>query len=112
LLHNIFFCYDDINRLNPKSNLSEITNIEPRLINIKRENIWIPFRLVTDENKYVDHRGMIYIIPNLVEGIYHGKIGMKLNYNSLNYKLCNETGMANRTDDHIIDVPLNELFCY
>ena len=106
-----FFCYDDINRLNPKSNISEITNIEPRLINVKREKIWIPFRLVTDENKYVDHRGMIYIIPNLVEGIYHDKIGMKLNYHSLNYKLCNETEMANRTNDHIIDVPLNELFC-
>ncbi len=106
-----FFCYDDFRRLNPKTNISEITDIKPRSINIKNEKIWIPFRLVTDENKYIDHRGMLYIFPHLVKGEYNDQIGMELNYHSLNYKLCNETGMVNSTENYKIDVPLNELFC-
>jgi len=36
---------------------------------------------------------------------------MKFKYRLLSYKLCNETSMANKTDNYIIDVPLNELFC-
>ena len=36
---------------------------------------------------------------------------MELKYHSLNYKLCNETSMANKPNNYKIDVPLNELFC-
>ena len=107
----IVFCYDDIYRLNPKSTISEISDFEPRTINIQKEKMWIPFRIVTDENKYIDHRGILDIFPYYVEGIYNEKIGMELNYHSLNYKLCNETSMADKPNNYKIDVPLNELFC-
>jgi hypothetical protein len=103
--------YEDINRRTPKSSVSEITDIEPRSINIKNEKIWIPFRIVTNENNYLDHRGKINIFPYLVEGIYNEKTGMELNYHLLKYQLCNETAMANRPENYKIDVPLNELFC-
>jgi hypothetical protein len=36
---------------------------------------------------------------------------MELNYQILNYKLCNETEMGNKPDNYKIEVPLNELFC-
>ena len=107
----IFFSYEDINHLNPISSISEITDIKPRTINIKNEKIWLPFRIVTDENKYIDHRGILYIIPYYIEGKYNDKVGMELNYHLLNYKLCNETSMANNPEKFKIDVPLNELFC-
>ena len=107
----IGFSYEDIFRLNPISSKSEITDIEPKKINIRKENIWIPFRLVNDENQFVDHRDLLYVYPYLVEGNYNDKMGMKLNYHLLNYKLCNETTMGHKPDNYKIDVPLNELFC-
>ena len=91
-----------IYRLNPISSISEISDIKPKSINIKNEKIWIPFRIVTDENKYVDHRGFLYISPYLVEGIFNNQTGMELNYHLLKYKLCNETSMANKPDNYKI----------
>ena len=105
------FSYEDIYRLNPISSKSKITNIKPRKINLKKEKIWIPFRIITDEIKFLDHRGKLYIIPYYVEGINNKEIGMELNYHILSYKLCNETEMDNKPDNYKIDVPLNELFC-
>ena len=105
------FSYNDINRLNPISSISEIADIKPKTINIKNEKIWIPFRIVTDENKYIDHRGILFIYPHLVEGVFNNQTGMELEYHLLNYRLCNETSMANKPDNYKIDVPLNELFC-
>ena len=107
----IGFSYEDIYRLNPISSKSEITDIKPRKINLKKEKIWIPFRIVTDENKFIDHRGILSIIPYYIEGIKNEEIGMELNYRLLSYKLCNETEMGNKPDNYKIDVPLNELFC-
>ena len=107
----IVFSYEDISRLNPISSKSEISDLKPRLININNEKIWLPFRIVTDENKYIDHRGILYIFAYLVEGIFNEEKGMELNYHLLNYKFCNETSMTNKPDNYKIDVPLNELFC-
>ena len=107
-----FICsYDEIYQFNPISSISEITGLQPRNINIRNEKIWIPFRIITDENNYLDHRGILYIVPYIVKGKYKNNIGMDLNYHILKYKLCNETSMANKPDNYKIDVPLNELFC-
>ena len=107
----IGFSYEDFYRLNPISSKSEITDIKPRTINLKKEKIWIPFRIVTYENKFIDHRGKLHIVPYYVEGINNKEIGMELKYHILSYKLCNETEMGNKPDNYKIDVPLNELFC-
>ena len=107
----IIFSYEDIYILNPISSISEISDLKPRTINIKNEKIWLPFRIVTDENKYIDHRGILYILPYFVEGTFNKQIGMELKYHLLKYKLCNETSMANKPENYKIDVPLNELFC-
>ena len=107
----ILFSYDDIYRLNPSTTISDIPDSDSKLVNIKNEKIWIPFRIITEKNKYIDHRGMLYILPYYVEGKYINEIGIDLKYHLLNYKLCNETSMANKPGNFKIEVPLNELFC-
>ena len=109
----IFLIYnlDDLKRFNPISTTSEFPFVSQKLINLNKEKIWIPFRIVTDENKYIDHRNILEIIPLLIEGEFDYNHGMNLNYINLTYKLCNETSLANNSDYYSIDIPLNELFC-
>jgi len=103
--------YDDLTRVNPIISTSEIPDSDRKLVSMEKEKIWIPFRMVNYENKFVDHREILYIVPYLIEGRLDDKIGMNLTYHTLKYKLCNETTMTNRPDNYRIDVPLNELFC-
>ena len=107
----ILFSIDDLKRLNPIATMSEISYSERKLINMKKEKIWIPFRMVNYENQFIDHRGILYVVPYLIEGRINAANGMDLNYTLLNYKLCNETDMANRPENHLINLPLNQLFC-
>ena len=108
-----FFIYslDDFKKLNPISSKSEIPNGEIKIVNINNSKIWIPWRMVTYEEKFVDHRGILHPIVSLIEGRWNSSFGMNLKYHHLNYRLCNETSMANKTNEYRIDVPLNELFC-
>jgi hypothetical protein len=107
----ILFSYEDIRRFNPITTISEITDSTTKLVNNKNEKIWIPFRIITNDNKFMNHQGIIYILPYFVQSEYNDKKGMTLNYRLLNYKLCNETSMATRPDNYKIGVSLNELFC-
>jgi len=107
----IGFSYEDLFKLNPISSKSEISYSEQKIVNINSEKLWIPFRIVTYEEKFIDHRKLLYILPYLVEGKRNDLIGMELKYHLLHYKLCNETSMVNKSQNYIIDVPLNELFC-
>ena len=115
----IFFCVvifvafslDDLKRLNPITTKNEIPNSERKIINMIKEKIWIPFRIVNYENQFIDHRGGLYIVPYLIEGKFNSEIGMDLKAHLLNYKFCNETSMANMPYNYKIDTPLNQLFC-
>ena len=106
----IFFSYDDLYRLNPTTTTSDFTEKEPRKIDLNKEKIWIPFRIVNYENHFVKHKGILYIVPYFIEGSYYNK-QMNLKYHTLNYSLCNETAMANRPENYKINVPLDELYC-
>ena len=111
IIVSIILSLDDIRKLNPKTTKSEVPGGEFRLINLGESKIWIPWRLITYEEKFIDHRGILYPMISLIEGAYNPEIGMDLKYHNLKYKLCNETEMANITDIYKIDTPLNELFC-
>jgi hypothetical protein len=102
--------YDDLQRLNPTTTTSDITEKEPRKIDLNEEKIWIPFRLVNYENKFIKHPGILYIVPYLIEGNYYNN-QMHLKYYTLNYTLCNETAMANRPENYKINIPLDQLYC-
>ena len=106
----IIFSYDDLNRVNPITTSSDITEKEPRKIDLNKEKIWIPFRLVNYENTFINHKGILYLEAFLIEGHYYDN-QMNLKYHTLNYTLCNETEMANRPENYKIDVPLDQLFC-
>jgi len=105
------FSYDDIKKLNPISTKSEIPSGENKIVNLYSSKIWIPWRMVTYEEKFIDHRGILHPIISLVEGHWNSTFGMDLTYHNLNYRLCNETSMANKTEEYKISIPLNELFC-
>ena len=107
----ISFSLDDLCQLNPITSISEVPDAKTNVVNMHKEKIWIPFRILTNGNNFIDHRGTINIIAYYVEGKNNEKFGMKLNHHVLNYKLCNETSMINSTDIFKIKVPLNELFC-
>lgn len=107
----IIFSLRDIKRLNPITTRSEIYNTQYRKVEVRADKLWIPWRFVTYEEKYIDHKNVIFPEINYVNGIWIDEIGMKLNYTSLKYKLCNETSMVNKTDNYKIDVPLNQLYC-
>ena len=105
------FSYEDLFKLNPISSKSEISNYDQKIVDLNEEKLWIPFRIVTYEEKFIDHRGLLYILPYFIEGKKTNSTGMDLKYNLLHYKLCNETSMINKSKNYKIDVPLNELFC-
>ena len=107
----LLFSLDDIKRLNPITTKSEIPGGEMRVVNLHNSKIWIPWRMVTYEEKFVDHRGILHPIVSLIEGRWNDSFGMNLTYRTLSYKLCSETSMANKTEEYQIEVPLNELFC-
>ena len=107
----ILISYDDLKKLSPISSKSEIPDAGLRTVNVLKEKIWIPFRMVTYEEPFVDHRGILFPQLYYVEGKLNDEIGMDLKYHLLTYKLCNETSMANKSDSFKINVPLNELFC-
>ena len=103
---------DDFNKINPITTKSEVPGGEFRVINLSESKIWIPWRLITYEEKFIDHRGgILYPMIYLIEGELNDEIGMDLKYHNLQYKLCNETSMVNITNLYKIDTPLNELFC-
>ena len=112
ILSALILSLDDLKKLNPKTTKSEVPGGEFRVVNLEESKIWIPWRLITYEEKFIDHRGILYPMVSLIEGALNDEIGMDLKYHDLRYRLCNETSMANMTDNiYHIDTPLNELFC-
>ena len=107
----IILSIDDFRKLNPISSKSEIPGGDIRIVNLHNSKIWVPWRMVTYEEKFIDHRGILHPIVSLIEGKWNSSFGMDLVYHDLKYKLCNETSMANKTDEYKIDIPLNEIFC-
>ena len=107
----VILSYDDFKKMNPISTKSEIPDVGLRTVNILKEKIWIPFRMVTYEEQFVDHRGILFPQLYYVEGKWDNELGMNLSYHLLTYKLCNETSMAKKPERYKINVPLNELFC-
>ena len=107
----VYISYDDLKMLNPTTTMSDISDKDARIVELNKEKIWIPFRLVNWENQVIKHRGIITIKPYFIEGKFDEINGMVLKYHLLNYTLCNETTMANKPENYRISVPLSELYC-
>ena len=107
----ILFSYDNLNKLNPITTKSESPDIGYRKVKTKDEKIWIPWRIATYNNEFIDHRGFLFPMIYSVRGKKGKKGEMNLQYFPVDYKLCNETPIANNTEDYKINVELNKLFC-
>ena len=82
--------------------------------NIKfgQENIWIPWRVRDYFNKKVEHNNTFYPLIFYYKGIRNETTqGMNLTYELIDYKLCNETSMVNKSDIYQIDINLDDLYC-
>ena len=106
------FSFDDLNRKYPITTTSYTLE---GLKNVKfgDEKIWIPWRIVDyNNNEYVNHTGILFPIIYHYSGIKDRKTRV-YNYNTtiLNYKLCSETSMANKSEIYHITIPLNEIYC-
>ena len=111
IIVTIILSIDDFRKLNPITTKSEVPGGDFRVVNLKNSNIYIPWRLITYEEKFINHKGIVYPSITLIEGNLKEEIGMDLKVHNLNYTLCNETSMANVSGQYKIDTPLNELFC-
>ena len=111
ILLTFIFSIEDIQKLNPITSKSEVPGGDIRIVNLHNSKIWVPFRMVTYEEKFIDHRGILHPVVSFIEGKWNSSFGMDLTYHKLDYKLCNETSMANKTTEYKIDIPLNEIFC-
>ena len=104
------FSLDDLQRNSPIVTFSSISSAGYRKIKFKEEKIWIPIRIVDFYFNYVNHEQLVYPI------IKHGfakrsnlNEAFNIKFKKLNYKLCNETSMANKTDIYSINVSLHNL---
>ena len=65
----IFFEYDEISKFNPISSKSEIVyEYDNKSEKVNIEKMWIPFRIVTNREQFIDHRGILYPIINYIKG--------------------------------------------
>ena len=102
---------EDLRKLNPITSKSEVPGADIRIVNLHDSKVWVPWRIVTYEEKFIDHRGILHPVVSFIEGKWNSSFGMDLTYHTLEYKLCSETSMANKTKEYKIDIPLDECFC-
>ena len=103
----IFINYDDFSYNSPISTISTTENYQN--ITFGEEKIWLPWRIRNYKGRTINHTNLLFPI------IYYYKIDKNsndiLSYEFINYKLCNETSMANKSDLYMIGMKLDELYC-
>ena len=114
ILIPIFFTLDDLNRTAPITTISSI----PFEINEKKilgkGKIWIPWGILDyNNNIYVNLTGLLYPIIYYINGSKNEETEeINIKKIKMNYKLCNETSMANiNNSTYKISKPINELYC-
>ena len=103
--------YDDFLHKNPISTIS--TSKEPyRNVKFLEEKIWIPWRIRDYRSRTLNFTGLLYPIIYYYHASRNAtKNALDLSFDILNYKLCNETSMANYTDSFILDIEIEKLYC-
>ena len=77
-------------------------------IKFNEEKIWIPWKISDHRSNIFNHSGILFPI---IKYYYRENRTEQLKSKILSYKLCNETSMANKTDNFFIDSELNQLYC-
>ena len=112
LLVFYFVTSDDIHRKTPTVTTSSIPSEGYHKIKFGKEKIWLPWRIVDYDNSFINHTGLIYPIIYYIYGERKNFTdSFDLHQKILEYKLCNETSMANKPEIYQINVPLDKLYC-
>ena len=107
----IFINLDDFLHEAPISTTST-TREDYYNIKFLKEKIWIPWRIRDYNSKTVNHTEILYPIVYYYKGIKNKtKNSLDLSFTIINYRLCNETSMANNSDSYLIDIELDQLYC-
>ena len=107
----IFINLDELSQNIPNSTTS-IAKVDYRKIKFKEEKIWIPWRICDYGSNTIDHSEIFYPIIYYYKGIKNNYTNnYDLSYDIINYKLCNETSMINYSNNYLIDVELDQLYC-
>ena len=97
---------------NAPNSTTSIMEDNYRKIKFREEKIWIPWRISDFWGKTINHSDFFYPIIYYYKGIKNDSTkGIDLSYDIINYKLCNETSMINNSDNFIIDIELDQLYC-
>ena len=107
----IAFNYTEFIHANP---MTSTFILRENYSNIKfgEEKIWIPWRIRDYQNKKVDHQNFFYPLIYYYKGIKNETTqGMDLTYDFIDYKLCNETSMVNRSDLYLLNMSLDNVYC-
>ena len=103
---------DDFLLKNPQTTTNSISSAGYKKIKFGEEKIYIPWRLIDYDQHFVNHTNILYPIINYRYGEKDERGGMPLKNNLLEYKLCNETDMANLNKNKFyFNIPLNEVYC-
>ena len=107
----IFFNVDDFSHTDPITSTSVKRQNYSR-IKFGEEKIWIPWRIRDYNNRKVNHKDLFYPIIYYYKGIKNQKNqAMELSYKLLNYRLCNETSMVNKSELYMINISLEDIYC-
>ena len=109
----LLFSLDDLKRKNPSTTTSSIPTEGYKNIKFGKEKIWIPWTIVDyNNNEFVNHTGLLFPIIYYYSGIKND-ITKEFNLTTkiLNYKLCNETSMANESNNYEIAISLDQIYC-
>ena len=114
LMAFIFFSLDDLKRkfpmLTTTSSILQPENFQ--LLNFKEEKIYIPWRIIDSEQKFVNHSGLLYPVIGYISA--EKKLindSFEYQYKKLNFTLCNKTSMKNIPENYFSNVPLDQLYC-
>ena len=110
----IIFIYINLDDIAHNTPISTTSTERENYRNIKfgEEKIWIAWRITDFGGKIVNHTGILFPIIYYYKGIRNNSIeGLEFSDEIINYKLCNETSMANNVDQYMINVELDKLYC-
>ena len=110
----ILFLYlnmDDFLHNIPESTTS-VKRADYRKIKFRDEKLWIPWRIRNFGGETINHKGILYpLIFYYKANRNNTENSFDINYEFINYKLCNETSMINNSYFYTIDIKLDQLYC-
>ena len=108
----IFSTLNDFLRINPIVSISSIQPSTYQKINLRKEKIWIPWRIRDYSNHFVNHTNLFYpFIYNYYSIKKTIGTGFEFKVKQLNYTLCSQTSFINKSEIFYIDSSLDQLYC-